>query len=162
VRCGLKQAIEIAEPCKACPIQVLLLEEKAQIGGACRTEFPFKRRAPGLAQSTGAYLLGVMPPELVQKLGLRLDTLRRDPHYFLPTTGKEYLLLGGDEARTRSQLLAFFSPADWSANCAMNAEIAAFREDLAACWLKVGISPIECDRAQNGHHCCQRLWPLPH
>jgi hypothetical protein len=28
-----------------------------------------------------------MPPELIQTLGLRIPTLRRDPHYFLPTTG---------------------------------------------------------------------------
>lgn len=35
----------------------------------------------------GAYLLGVMPPELIKLLGIRLPLLRRDPHYFLPTIG---------------------------------------------------------------------------
>jgi hypothetical protein len=38
--------------------------------------------------SAGAYLLGVMPPELKDLLDLNSVTLlRRDPHYFLPTTG---------------------------------------------------------------------------
>lgn len=35
------------------------------VGGACRTEYPFSK-VPGLGHSTGAYLLGVMPPELIQ------------------------------------------------------------------------------------------------
>lgn len=35
----------------------------------------------------GAYLLGVMPPELLQLLQLDLPLRRRSPHYFLPTTG---------------------------------------------------------------------------
>lgn len=36
----------------------------------------------------GAYLLGVMPPELIKLLGLNIPLVRRDPHYFLPTTGE--------------------------------------------------------------------------
>ena len=54
------------------------------LGGAARTEQPF-RKVPGLRQSTGSYLLGLMPPELEQLLDLRLPLVRRDPHYFLPT-----------------------------------------------------------------------------
>ena len=68
-------------------------EEKATIGGACKTERPFAR-APNLATSTGAYLLGLMPPELVAKLGIDIPTVRRDPHYFLPTTDGRSLLFG--------------------------------------------------------------------
>ena len=82
--------------------QVEVFEEQAMVGGACRTEYPFKK-VPGLGHSTGekkkgrrrrrrggggalgclikapphtqqqqqrplkgAYLLGVMPPELIQ------------------------------------------------------------------------------------------------
>ncbi len=44
-------------------------------------------RAPKLAASTGAYLLGLMPPELVEKLDLHIPTIRRDPHWFVPTLG---------------------------------------------------------------------------
>jgi phytoene dehydrogenase-like protein len=50
-------------------MQVEVFEEKSVVGGACRTEYPFEK-VPGLGHSTGAYLLGVMPPELVQVGGL--------------------------------------------------------------------------------------------
>lgn len=60
----------------------------------------------------GAYLLGVMPPELLQLLSLDLPLRRRDPHYFLPSpaggAGK-HLLLGGDEEASRAQFRRFFS-----------------------------------------------------
>ena len=41
------------------------------VGGACRTEYPFSR-APDLGVSTGAYLLGLFPPELLQVALVRL------------------------------------------------------------------------------------------
>ena len=37
-----------------------------------------------------AYLLGLMPPELIKKLGVEIPTIRRDPHWFIPTTGTTY------------------------------------------------------------------------
>src|SRR5689334_20712886 len=89
-------------------LSVLVLEEKDSVGGACKTEKPFAK-APGLATSTGAYLLGLMPPELIRTLGIELPLRRRDPHYFLPTTGDRYLLFGSDRAAMRSQFLDFFS-----------------------------------------------------
>ncbi|MBZ4412862.1 NAD(P)/FAD-dependent oxidoreductase [Myxococcus sp. MISCRS1] len=116
-------------------LSVTVLEEKDVIGGACRTEYPFKS-APGLGVSTGAYLLGLMPPELLRELELDLPLKRRDPHYFLPTTGERYLLFGSDERELKRQFLEFFSQADWEANQAMNAELAALRDDLAPAWLK--------------------------
>src|SRR2546427_7156566 len=85
-------------------LDVLVLEEKEVAGGAARTERPF-RRVPGLSTSTGAYLLGLMPPELLRKLDLQMPLLRRDPHYFLPTTGKKYLLFGSDAADRKSTRL---------------------------------------------------------
>lgn len=106
------------------------------MGGAVRTEFPYAR-VPGLGQSTGAYLLGVMPPELVAKLGLSVKLLRRNPHYFLPTLDSGYLLLGSDKVAEKSQFETFFSQADWGAHCALQAELACLREDLAASWLQV-------------------------
>src|SRR5687768_5328355 len=74
-------------------LRVVVIEAGADVGGAARTERPF-RRAPDLRQSTGAYLLGLMPPELMTLLGLDLPLLRRDPHYFLPSTTGHYLLFG--------------------------------------------------------------------
>jgi phytoene dehydrogenase-like protein len=115
-------------------LDVLVLEEKSLVGGAAKTERPFKT-APNLGTSSGAYLLGLMPPELMQTLGLELPLLRRDPHYFLPTLGKRYLLFGSDEAQLQRQFIEFFSEADWKAHVAMNAELAQLRDDLAPAWL---------------------------
>src|SRR3954468_10715408 len=120
-------------------LDVLVLEEKDAIGGAARTERPVAR-VPGLAASTGAYLLGLMPPELIAKLGVELPVLRRDPHYFLPTTGKRYLLFGSDAARMKEQFLAFFSAQDFRANEALQAEIARIRDDVAPTWLEEPLS----------------------
>jgi phytoene dehydrogenase-like protein len=116
-------------------LRVLVLEEKAEVGGAAKTERPFQK-APQLGTSTGAYLLGVMPPELIAKLGLKLTLLRRDPHYFLPTTGRRYLLFGSDRAATQAQFEAFFSTADWKAHCLLQEEIGQLRDDIAPTFLE--------------------------
>ncbi len=116
-------------------LRVLVLEEKPEVGGAAKTEHPF-RKAPHLGTSTGAYLLGVMPPELMAKLGLKLTLLRRDPHYFLPTTGQRYLLFGSDRAAMQAQFEAFFSKADWAANERLQQEIGQLRDDVAPSWLQ--------------------------
>jgi phytoene dehydrogenase-like protein len=115
-------------------LKVRVLEGKPEVGGATKTERPF-RKAPELATSTGAYLFGVMPPELLAKLGVDLPLRRRDPHYFLPTTGDRYLLLGSDRAAAQAQFERFFSAADWRASEAMNAELAMLRDDVAPAWL---------------------------
>jgi len=114
-------------------LQVVVLESADEVGGAARTERPFAK-VPELRQSTGAYLLGLMPPELMALLDLDLPVVRRDPHYFLPTTGgpgSPYLLLGADRAATHAQL----SPADRRADEALAAELAMLREDVAPAWL---------------------------
>lgn len=115
-------------------LSVTVLEAKDVVGGAARTETPFAK-VPALRQSTGAYLLGLMPPELVATLGIDLPLLRRDPHYFLPTTGSSYLLMGSDREDVRRQFEAFFSPEDWRADEALQRELGALREDLAPAWL---------------------------
>jgi phytoene dehydrogenase-like protein len=120
-------------------LRVHVLEEKSVVGGAVRTEFPFPN-APKLGTSTGAYLLGLMPPEFLQALGIDLPLHRRDPHYFLPTTDGRYLLFGSDEAATRDQLRRFFSEADVRANDALQRELAAIREDVAPTWLEEPLS----------------------
>ncbi|MFG2104309.1 phytoene desaturase family protein [Micromonospora echinaurantiaca] len=130
---GLVSAILLARA----GLDVLVLEAAEVIGGATRTENPFPK-VPGLRHSTGSYLLGLMPPELLATLDVRIPVLRRDPHYFLPTPGPEgspYLLFGSDVAATRAQLAEFFSPADVAADDALQAELAALRADLAPVWL---------------------------
>ena len=115
-------------------LKVTVFEEKADIGGAAKTEYPFAR-APRLGTSSGAYLLGVMPPELIAKLRATFTLIRRDPHYFLPTTDRRYLLFGSDVEAMRQQFLSFFSERDWKAHQALTREIAQIREDLAPSWL---------------------------
>src|SRR3954468_6484254 len=84
-------------------LRVVVCERAEMLGGAARTEAPF-RRVPGLRQSTGAYLLGLMPPELIRLLDVEIPVMRRDPHYFLPTTGHTHLLLGADPVANRAAI----------------------------------------------------------
>ncbi|MGH9962262.1 MAG: phytoene desaturase family protein, partial [Pyrinomonadaceae bacterium] len=120
-------------------LKVTLLEQKATIGGATRTEYPFAK-APKLGTSSGAYLLGVMQPELIAKLKAKFKLIRRDPHYFLPTTDHRYLLFGSDVNAMRKQFLEFFSEKDWKANQALTREIGQIRDDLAPSWLQEPLS----------------------
>jgi phytoene dehydrogenase-like protein len=132
---GLVAAIYLARA----GLSVVVLEQKHVLGGAVRTEAPFTE-VPGLRASTGAYLLGLAPPELLADLGVDLPLRRRDPHYFLPTTDGRYLLFGSDEASLREQFVSFFSESDWKAHVALNAEMAALRDDVAASWLAPPLS----------------------
>lgn len=115
-------------------LTVRVLERADVVGGACRTEYPFEH-APGVGQSTGAYLLGLMPPELLAHLGVELPLLRRDPHYFLPTRTGPYLLIGSDRDATEAQMRQFFSDRDVAADRALQRELGAIREDVAPSWL---------------------------
>ncbi len=132
---GLVSAIYLARA----GLSVVVLEQKHILGGAVRTEAPFAK-VPGLRASTGAYLLGLTPPELLADLGVDLPLRRRDPHYFLPTTDRRYLLFGSDEAALKEQFVAFFSEADWNAHVALNAEMASLRDDIAPSWLAPPLS----------------------
>lgn len=140
---GLTASIVMAQA----GLSVLVLEQFDVLGGAVRTEKPFAK-APNLGTSTGAYLLGLMPPELMDTLGITLPTMRRDPHYFLPTTDNRYLLFGSDEAQTKSQFLRFFSQRDWDAQQRLQAEIAMLREDIAPTWLS---SPLSIEQTAERH-----------
>lgn len=120
-------------------LRVRVLEERDTVGGAVRTEKPFAR-APDLAISTGAYLLGLMQPELLKITGIDLPLKRRDPHYFLPTTSGRYLLLGSDPEENRRQYAAFSSESDWRADQAMQAELSQIRDDLAPSWFQEPLS----------------------
>jgi phytoene dehydrogenase-like protein len=120
-------------------LEVLVLEDKDVVGGAARTERPFKK-VPGLSTSTGAYLLGLMPPELIARLGVELPLIRRDPHYFLPTTGERYLLFGSDAQAMKQQFVRFFSQQDFRANQALQKEIGDIRDDVHRTWLEEPLS----------------------
>jgi phytoene dehydrogenase-like protein len=128
-------------------LSVTVLEERDIVGGATRTEAPFAK-APLLRTSTASYLLGLMPPELLRITGVDIPVLRRDPHYFLPTTDGRYLLFGSDQAETKRQFLSFFSEADYRANVALQAEIAQIREDVAPSWLA---EPLSIEETADRH-----------
>jgi phytoene dehydrogenase-like protein len=81
-----------------------------------------------------------MQPELLQITGVDLPLKRRDPYYFLPRRDRGYLLFGSDKEATRRQFIQFFSERDWKANEALEAEIAALREDIAPTWLQEPLS----------------------
>ncbi|MGH3738731.1 MAG: phytoene desaturase family protein [Micromonosporaceae bacterium] len=115
-------------------LDVTVLERDTVVGGACRTEQPFDK-APRLRASTGAYLLGLMPPELIALLDMDLPLVRRDPHYFLPTTDGRHLLLGADSGANQRQFEEFFTAQDWRAQQALSTELAALASDLAPAWL---------------------------
>jgi phytoene dehydrogenase-like protein len=132
---GLVAAIMLARA----GLRVRVIESSNAVGGACRTEYPFAR-APNLGQSTGAYLLGLMPPELMRKLDVSFPLVRRDPHYFLPTTEGRYLLMGADRGASEVQLARFFSPRDAKADRALQGELAMLREDIGPTWLEAPLS----------------------
>jgi phytoene dehydrogenase-like protein len=115
-------------------LSVTVLERDAVVGGACRTEYPFGK-APDLAASTGAYLLGLMPPELLRILDIDLPLVRRDPHYFVPTLDGRHLLLGRDPVANRRQFAEFFTEDDARADESLATEIGALRDDLGPAWL---------------------------
>ncbi|HVU04395.1 MAG TPA: NAD(P)-binding protein [Polyangiaceae bacterium] len=144
---GLVAAARLAQQ----GVSVRVLEERGVAGGAVRTARPFAH-APALGTSTGAHLLGSMPPEISAALGLELPLIRRDPHCFLPTTTGRYLLFGSDSERFESEFLKFFSRADHRANGRLQAEIAAIREDIAPTWLEAPLGIEEtaerCVRAE--------------
>ena len=63
--------------------------------------------------------------------------MRRDPHYFLPTTGQRYLLFGSDQRATQAPVRGASSRrADWQAHCRLQAEIGQLRDDVAPTWLE--------------------------
>jgi phytoene dehydrogenase-like protein len=120
-------------------LSVTIVEAADVVGGACRTEFPFAK-APGLGASTGAYLLGLMPPELLEELDVVIPRMRRDPHYFMPTHDGRALLLGADQARNDEALRRFSGAADAERMQRLGQELAALRDDLAPAWLQPPLS----------------------
>jgi phytoene dehydrogenase-like protein len=121
--------------CARAGLDVIVVEAQSVLGGAARTERPFSK-APELPTSTGAYLVGLIQPELLDRLHIELPLVRRDPHYFLPTTGSRHLLFGSDPTALEAQFLRFFSERDFRAHTALQRELGALRLDIAPTWLE--------------------------
>ncbi len=116
-------------------LDVVVLEERDTVGGAAKTERPF-RTLPEMQQSTGAYLLGLMPPEVLHMMQVELPLLRRDPHYFLPTIRRGSYLMYGSQTTTTDLL----TERDIKADAAMRHELTMLRDDIAPAWLQDPLS----------------------
>jgi phytoene dehydrogenase-like protein len=90
--------------------QVLVLERRPIVGGACVTEEVF----PGYRVSTAAYLVSLLQEKVVRDLELRrfgYQVVPKEPAYFAPYLDGRYLFMYADQRRTCEQL-ARFSPRD--------------------------------------------------
>jgi phytoene dehydrogenase-like protein len=93
-------------------LQVLVLERRPQLGGACTLEQPFED--PGWLVSPCAYLVGLLHPLVVEELGLRARGYRVevvDPHLWCPFEDGSSIALWEDDARS-AEAVAALSPAD--------------------------------------------------
>ena len=110
---------------------VLVLERRPQVGGACVTEELF----PGYRVSTAAYLVSLLQPKIVRELDLPCygyQVLPKEPAYFSPLPDNRHFFMWRDVARTCSEI-ARFSSRDaerYPAYEAMLERIARFMEPL--------------------------------
>ena len=91
---------------------VLVLERRAELGGACTVEHPFPD--PSYAVSPCAYLLGLLHPVVVDELALPRRGLRVhlvDPHLWCPFDDGTALTLWDDPTRSAGAV-AELSPGD--------------------------------------------------
>jgi len=107
--------------------------------GAARTERPFQARAPALSTSTGAYLLGLMPPELLRKLESAVPLLAAGPHYFLPPR-QEVPPVRIGRRRDEGTFLAFFSEQGLARERGAAAGRSRSSRDVAPTWLEEPLS----------------------
>ncbi len=116
-------------------MSVHVLEDRAAVGGGCRTELPFAN-APGLRASIGAHRVGLVPRDLLRLLGVPLPLRPRDPCTFVPTTtAGTYLLAGPGHAGMREAVSSMVSLSEAKALAAMHEELDAILADLAPAWV---------------------------
>lgn len=116
-------------------LKVHVLEDRAAVGGGCRTEFPFAN-APRLAASIGAHRLGFVPRDLLRLLGIALPLRPRDPCTFVPGDKPgQYLLAGPGHESMREAVARVAGEADAKALTAMHAELDGILTDLAPAWV---------------------------
>ena len=105
---GLTAAAYLARAGK----QVLVLERRDHLGGACTLEEPFPE--PGWRISPCAYLVGLLHPLVVEELGLRQRGYKVtvvDPHLWCPFSDGSSIALWEDRDRSASAV-AELSPGD--------------------------------------------------
>lgn len=86
--------------------QVVVLERRAVVGGACVTEELW----PQFKVSTAAYVNSLFRPEIIRDLDLKrhgLEMLPRQPSSFTPLPDGRYLMLGSDRAFNEREIARF-------------------------------------------------------
>src|SRR5439155_617752 len=107
----------------------------------CASSSPPDSAEPGVLPAASVTMAGLRAPRgRLRAPGVGVTLLRRDPHYFLPTAGKRYLLFGSNANAMREQFLSFFSERDWRANEALQRELSAIRDAVAPTWLEEPLS----------------------
>src|SRR4051794_3140682 len=92
-------------------LDVLVLERREIVGGACVTEELW----PGVRASPGAYTLSLLRRRIIDELDLAAHGLRvavHEPYLFAPTLDGRRVVTWSDRARTHAQLARDWSPAD--------------------------------------------------
>src|SRR5947208_3711935 len=92
-------------------LDVLVLERRDVVGGACVTEELW----PGVRASPGAYTLSLLRRRIIDDLGLAAHGRRvavHEPYLFAPTLDGRRVVTWSDRARTHAQLAHDWSTAD--------------------------------------------------
>src|SRR6188472_1005990 len=85
---------------------VLVLERREVLGGACVTEELW----PGYKVSTAAYVNSLLRPEIIRDLDLKkygFEMLPRSPSSFTPFPDGRYLMMGPDKELTHREIAKF-------------------------------------------------------
>jgi len=108
--------------------QVLVLESRERVGGACTVEEPF----PGVRMSPCAYLAGLLHPLVIKELDLKRRGFDWTPAInglFVPFLDGSSIQLWDDDARCEEEVRRF-SPRDLEGWRAMNDVIRRLRDAL--------------------------------
>ena len=87
-------------------LNVLVLEQREVLGGACVTEEIF----PGFKISTAAYLCSLLNPRIIQELELARHDYRvfaKDPTFFTPFPDGRYLFMWQNREKTCQEIAKF-------------------------------------------------------
>ena len=85
---------------------VLVLEKRHLVGGACVTE----EISPGYRASIASYVVSLLLPEIIEELELKkhgYKTLPRNPSSFTPFDDGRYLFLGPDQKANYDEIKKF-------------------------------------------------------
>src|SRR4030095_3020906 len=119
-------------------LTVLVLEQRAVVGGACVTEEIDSVRAPGARVSTCSYIASMLRPEVIRELDLPAHGLRMqpcEPGVQAAFEDGDVVAWWSDPARLRAELERI-APTDVGRFERMDAELKALARYLGAFFLQ--------------------------